>query len=89
MKFRQCSWDRQAQQLESGQGPGWAAEFTVRGKGIYPTPARKAWADPSLYLELAQLELGCALTHNQHVLQIHRSLDVLPAQLLKATQLEA
>lgn len=42
-----------------------------------------------MYLELAQLQPGSTLTHNQHILQIHRSFDVLPTQLFKAAQLEA
>ena len=93
-KFRQCSWGRQAQAGRQSQAraPGWVrGSQWWAGRGPKPehTPPNPDRADPTPHLELAQLQPGSTLAHDQHVLQVHGGLDVLAAQLLQAAQLEA
>lgn len=63
----------------------------MRSKRTHTTLPKQAGLAgvPSAYLELAQLQPGSALTHKQHILQVHRGFDILPTQLFKAAQLEA
>lgn len=71
-KFRQCSWTDRPQ----ATGSGLTGPTTAGGEGAQAATA------PTPHLELAQLQPGSALTHDQHVLQVHRGLDVLTTQLL-------
>ena len=66
-KFRQCSCTHR--RWAPGQDPRAGAAAGGAGVGAAGGPCR--------YLELAQLQPGGALAHDQHVLQVHRGLDVL------------